>query len=229
MSDFILNAPRHIVEKIFNYSSIETRHSFLLAYGRHAVISSYDKTFHVIEKHIHVPDGRDWQVVGRTELFRRDPWLNVIIYLKGFLPDSTIYHLMKAQETEWPCYICMSNTMAHDFGNPNRFRTLGSQMFFEAYESEDWTLHTRGRGSSLRMSKDRIEKFSDNAHQLNYFFDKLHQCPSFESFIHLKNHLAEDHDPFPYQPELVRRERIVGMKILRDAISSGTKFSNYLL
>ena len=225
MSDFILKAPLNIIEKIWEASSIETRHSFLKAYARRSVLIELDRTFHPME-HIRVPDGKDWKVVGNKDLFGfPETEKEYEEYKKRlYLPDMKILKLAGPKETHWSCYICMSNITSHEFSNANRFRTLGSQMFFKSYESDSWTFRRTGAYAGFRLKKDKMSEFSDNNNQLNYFFDKLHQAPSFKSLRQLMTHLQDEHAPFPYEPEQIRRERQLGMKTLLDGMNKAKGF-----
>ena len=68
--------------------------------------------------------------------------------------------------------------------------------------------------NSYRERKQTIADFADNNNMLMYFFTKLGMVPTFATMNDLLAHLGSDHSPFPYEPEMIRRERQVGYELL---------------
>ena len=131
--DRILQLPEHIVEKIYGNMCPGTRTNFLKAYAKTSDLPK-DPTLN-----IEVPDHRDNIPNGGWPRFVKDIWArseNLELLTKtSALSSNLVSRLTKPKETLIPCHICASNIFCHEFSNPNRFRTLGSRMWYKCYES----------------------------------------------------------------------------------------------
>ena len=83
---------------------------------------------------------------------------------------------------------------------------------------EEWRLPTIGVMNSYRERKQTVADFADNNNMLMYFFTKLGMVPTFSTMKDLVAHLGSEHSPFPYEPEMIRRERTVGYELLSVAM-----------
>ena len=131
--DRILQLPEHIVEKIYGNMCPGSRNNFLKAYAKSSDLPK-DPT-----ENIETADFRDDIPNGGWPRFVENIWArseNLESLTKtSALSSELVSRLTKPKETLIPCHVCASNIFAHEFSNPNRFRTLGARMFFKCYES----------------------------------------------------------------------------------------------
>ena len=131
--DHILQLPEHIVEKIYGNMCPGSRNNFLKAYAKTSDLPK-DPTLN-----IEVADHRDNIPNGGWPRFVKNIWARSekleSLTQTSALSSNLVARLTKPKETLIPCHICASNIFAHEFSNPNRFRTLGARMFYKCYES----------------------------------------------------------------------------------------------
>lgn len=85
--------------------------------------------------------------------------------------------------------------------------------------SDKWRLPIIGIMNSYRERKEKVSDFADNSNMLLYLFTKLSLVPTFATINDLLAHLGSDHYPFPFEPEMIRRERQVGYEKFAGALN----------